>query len=159
MFWGKSRKIGKTASVIDRRYQCADFVKSATTASQSRTTAGTSLSTALNTFVTAHPAFAGLTGSTGQVTFFGTVSTLPSNGTIGATGTTGLTGAAGATGATGPAGPGITWVDVTTTTQQAVSNTGYMADDGATPVTISLPPVQSVARHKTKCYQAVLLSL
>ncbi len=44
----------------------------------------------------------------------------------------------GAPGATGPAGPGVTWVDVTSTTQQAVSNTGYMADNAAR-VIITLP--------------------
>jgi hypothetical protein len=47
-------------------------------------------------------------------------------------------GAPGATGAQGPAGPGVTWVDVTTTTQLAAPNTGYSADNAAQ-VTITLP--------------------
>jgi photosystem II stability/assembly factor-like uncharacterized protein len=41
-------------------------------------------------------------------------------------------------GAAGPAGSGVTWVNVTGTTQQAVSNTGYMANN-AVQVTITLP--------------------
>lgn len=49
----------------------------------------------------------------------------------------------GATGATGPAGPGVSWVNVTGTTQQAASNTGYMANNAAQ-VTITLPPTPTV---------------
>ncbi len=41
-------------------------------------------------------------------------------------------------GATGPAGPGVTWVDVTGTSVQAVSNTGYLADN-VSQVTVTLP--------------------
>lgn len=47
-------------------------------------------------------------------------------------------GATGATGPTGPAGPGITWVNVTGTFQQAVANTGYLANNAAQ-VSINLP--------------------
>jgi len=43
----------------------------------------------------------------------------------------------------GSPGSGITWLDVTGTTQQAVSNTGYMADNGSQ-VTITLPATASV---------------
>ncbi|MEI6873748.1 MAG: hypothetical protein WCL50_01315 [Spirochaetota bacterium] len=46
-------------------------------------------------------------------------------------------------GATGAAGPGITWVDVTGTSQMAVSNTGYLADS-ASQVTITLPASPAV---------------
>jgi hypothetical protein len=46
-------------------------------------------------------------------------------------------------GATGPAGPGVTWVDVTGTSVQAVSNTGYMADN-VSQVTITLPATPAV---------------
>lgn len=46
-------------------------------------------------------------------------------------------------GATGPAGPGISWSQVTGTTQQAASNAGYMANNAAQ-VTITLPAVPSV---------------
>jgi ligand-binding sensor protein len=42
-------------------------------------------------------------------------------------------------GATGPAGAGVTWVNVTGTSQQAASNTGYIANNAAQ-VTITLPP-------------------
>ncbi len=49
----------------------------------------------------------------------------------------------GATGATGPAGPGITWTQVTGTTQQAASNAGYMANNAAQ-VTITLPAAPAV---------------
>jgi len=44
----------------------------------------------------------------------------------------------GTPGPIGPAGPGITWVNVTTTPIQAVSNTGYLADMSSQ-VTITLP--------------------
>jgi hypothetical protein len=47
-------------------------------------------------------------------------------------------GAVGATGPAGPAGAGITWVNVTSTAQQAVANTGYLANNSAQ-VTITLP--------------------
>ena len=77
--------------------------------------------------------------SAGEVTS----TTYVCNGAPGATGATGSTGATGATGATGPAGPGITWVDVTGTTQQAASNTGYLADNAAL-VTITLPAAPAV---------------
>ncbi len=59
-------------------------------------------------------------------------------GPAGASGATGSAGATGATGATGPAGPGVTWVNVTGTTQQAAANTGYLADNAAQ-VTLTLP--------------------
>ena len=49
----------------------------------------------------------------------------------------------GATGPIGPAGPGVTWVNVTGTTQQAVSNTGYMANN-ASQVSITLPTSPAV---------------
>ena len=42
-------------------------------------------------------------------------------------------------GATGSVGPGITWVNVTGTSVQAVSNTGYIANNATSPVTITLP--------------------
>jgi len=60
-------------------------------------------------------------------------------GQTGPPGANGTNGTDGATGATGPAGPGVTWVNVTTSTQQAVSNTGYLANNGAAGVTIVLP--------------------
>ena len=47
------------------------------------------------------------------------------------------------TGPTGATGPGITWVNVTSITQQAVSNTGYLADNAAQ-VTITLPASSAV---------------
>jgi photosystem II stability/assembly factor-like uncharacterized protein len=59
-------------------------------------------------------------------------------GPTGAAGPAGATGPAGPTGATGATGPGVTWVDVTGTTVQAASNTGYMANNAAQ-VTITLP--------------------
>jgi hypothetical protein len=74
----------------------------------------------------------GATGATGASGATG------ANGATGATGTTGATGSTGATGPTGAAGPGITWVDVTGTSAQGASNTGYMADNAAQ-VTITLP--------------------
>lgn len=43
----------------------------------------------------------------------------------------------------GSAGPGVTWVNVTGTSQQAASNTGYMANNSAQ-VTITLPPSPAV---------------
>jgi hypothetical protein len=46
-------------------------------------------------------------------------------------------------GATGPAGPGVTWVDVTGTSVQAASNTGYLANNAAE-VTVILPPTPAV---------------
>ena len=46
-------------------------------------------------------------------------------------------------GATGPAGPGVTWVDVTGTSVQAASNTGYMADN-VSQVTVTLPASPAV---------------
>lgn len=48
-------------------------------------------------------------------------------------------GAPGNTGATGPAGSGITWINVTGTSVQAVSNTGYLANNDTAQVTITLP--------------------
>ena len=132
------------------------------------TSLGSLLSTALNTFIANNPAFSSFSGSTGRVVFFGTVTTPPSNGTNGAMGATGATGSAGpagatgatgaagvagpagpagatgATGATGTAGPGIAWVNVTSASVQAVSNAGYMANDGATLVTITLPASPNV---------------
>ena len=45
----------------------------------------------------------------------------------------------GAPGATGPAGSGVTWQDVTASSVQAVSNTGYLANNATTQVTITLP--------------------
>lgn len=59
-------------------------------------------------------------------------------GPTGAAGATGATGPAGATGATGAAGAGVTWVDVTGASMQALPNTGYLADSSAQ-VTITLP--------------------
>jgi Collagen triple helix repeat (20 copies) len=47
-------------------------------------------------------------------------------------------GATGATGPQGPAGPGITWVNVTGTSVQAVSNVGYLANNAGL-VVITLP--------------------
>lgn len=44
----------------------------------------------------------------------------------------------GAEGPTGPAGPGVTWVNVTGTTQAAAANKGYMANN-ASLVTLTLP--------------------
>ena len=84
------------------------------------------------TGATGAPGTAGPSGPTGDTGATG------AQGLAGPTGTTGATGPTGATGATGPAGPGITWIDVTGTTAQAVSNTGYLADNSA-PVTITLP--------------------
>ena len=86
----------------------------------------------------------GLTGTTGAV---GIAGTMGATGVAGATGAAGINGAPGATGntgvtgtqgATGAAGPGVTWVNVTGITQQAASNTGYMANN-ASRVTITLP--------------------
>jgi len=61
-------------------------------------------------------------------------------GAAGATGSTGPAGPTGATGATGPAGPAgaTTWIDVTGSSAQAVSNAGYLADSGSQ-VSITLP--------------------
>ncbi len=42
-------------------------------------------------------------------------------------------------GSIGPAGPGVTWVTVTGTSVQAVSNTGYMANNPTSQVTVTLP--------------------
>lgn len=49
----------------------------------------------------------------------------------------------GTTGGTGPTGPGVIWVDVTGTSAQAVSNTGYLANNTAQ-VTITLPASPAV---------------
>lgn len=51
----------------------------------------------------------------------------------------GAPGATGPTGATGLAGPGLMWVNVTGTTQQAAANTGYLANNDISQVTITLP--------------------
>ncbi len=44
----------------------------------------------------------------------------------------------------GPAGPGVTWVEVTGTSVQAASNTGYLANNLSSQVTITLPPSPAV---------------
>jgi hypothetical protein len=59
-------------------------------------------------------------------------------GPAGPQGASGSTGAAGAAGSTGPSGPGINWINVTGTSAQAASNTGYLANNAAQ-VTITLP--------------------
>jgi photosystem II stability/assembly factor-like uncharacterized protein len=58
-------------------------------------------------------------------------------GAVGSAGTPGVTGAAGAAGTVFP------WVNTTSTTQQAVSNTGYMANNSSQ-VSIMLPVAPSV---------------
>ena len=73
---------------------------------------------------------AGATGATGDT---------GAAGSAGAPGPQGPAGRTGDTGATGPAGPGITWVNVTDSSVQADSNTGYLAHNAAK-VTITLPP-------------------
>ena len=80
----------------------------------------------------------GATGATGPAGATGATGAAGPAGATGATGAAGPAGATGATGSTGPAGPGITWVDVTGTSAQAASNTGYLADNAAQ-VTITLP--------------------
>jgi hypothetical protein len=84
---------------------------------------------------TGAPGSAGATGATGSAGPTG------AQGIAGPTGAAGLAGATGPTGLTGPTGsqgPGLTWVTVTGTTQQAASNTGYLADNAAR-VAIKLP--------------------
>jgi hypothetical protein len=99
----------------------------ATGCDSGNTTLGATLSTALNTFVVNHGAFSGLSGSTGRVAFFGSVTVAPVDGIDGAAGSAGLTGAqgatgaAGATGATGAAGA-----------NGAAGATGATGDTGAT---------------------------
>lgn len=142
----------------------------ATACGTGSTSVGTELSTALNTFIANNPVYATLNSSAGRVAFFGTVTALPSNGldgaagptgpsgATGATGSTGATGPAGATGPTGaigpagatgptgaagPAGPGVTWLVVSGNAQQAVRNTGYLADSTSL-VTITLPPTSAL---------------
>jgi hypothetical protein len=68
------------------------------------TSVGAQLSTALNTFVANHSAYAGLSGSTERVALFGSVTAAPSNGADGATGATGATGNAGSNGIDGGTG-------------------------------------------------------
>ena len=73
----------------------------------------------------------GATGPTGATGATGATGPTGTPGATGPTGPTGTPGATGSTGPTGPAGPGITWVDVTGTSAQAASNTGYLADNAA----------------------------
>ena len=99
------------------------------------TSVGTLMSTALNTFVINHTAFAGTSGSTGRVVFFGSVTTLPSDGTNGATGATGLTGATGATGLTGATGTtGVAGTAGTTGATGLAGATGLIGATGASGV-------------------------
>jgi hypothetical protein len=79
-------------------------------------------------------------GGSGQTGATGATGT---TGATGSTGTTGTTGTIGAKGATGAAGPGVTWIEVTGTSAQALPNTGYMADNAAQ-VTITLPAQPAV---------------
>jgi len=60
-------------------------------------------------------------------------------GSAGPSGPQGLQGIQGPQGPAGPTGSGFTWINVTATTQQAASNTGYLANNAAQ-VTITLPP-------------------
>jgi hypothetical protein len=85
----------------------------------------------------------GSTGATGPAGATGIAGATGANGATGATGTTGANGSAGATGPTGAAGPGITWMDMTGTSAQGASNTGYLADNAAQ-VTITLPASPSL---------------
>jgi len=87
------------------------------------TSVGALLNNSLTRFVANNPAYKNLASSTRRVVFFGKVTILPADGT---------------TGATGNPDPGITWVDSISSSVLAVSNTGYMADDGASMVTITL---------------------
>jgi hypothetical protein len=82
---------------------------------------------------------AGATGATGATGPAGATGSTGATGPTGATGSTGATGPTGATGSTGPAGPGVTWLVVSGIAQQAVRNTGYLADSTSL-VTITLPP-------------------
>jgi hypothetical protein len=66
-----------------------------------------------------------------------------SPGATGATGTTGPTGAAGPTGAQGTPGLVLGWVEVAGTSEQAVPNTGYLANNAAQ-VTLTLPAAPAV---------------
>ena len=59
-------------------------------------------------------------------------------------GPAGLAGTDGTTGPQGSAGPGGTWERAAGTTQQAVPNTGYLADN-ASEVTVTLPASASLA--------------
>lgn len=60
------------------------------------------------------------------------------------TGSAGASGADGLPGTNGPAGPGVTWVQVSGTTQQAAPNTGYLANN-ASEVVVTLPVSASLA--------------
>jgi len=64
-------------------------------------------------------------------------------GDAGATGPAGPQGPKGDTGVTGPASSVFTWVNVSATTQQAASNTGYLANNAAQ-ITITLPQSPAV---------------
>ena len=78
---------------------------------------------------------AGATGATGST---GTAGAKGTTGVAGAMGPAGPSGASGAAGTNGAAGAGVTWVNVTGTTQLATSNTGYMANSTSL-VSITLP--------------------
>ncbi len=64
-------------------------------------------------------------------------------GVMGPVGPQGVQGPVGLTGATGPQGPGLSWQVVTSTSVQAVANTGYLANNSAQ-VTITLPDSASL---------------
>ena len=86
---------------------------------------------------------AGATGATGAAGSTGAPGSAGVTGAAGPTGAAGNNGANGTNGAIGPAGPGVTWVNVTGTTQQTAANTGYMANNPAR-VSITLPVSSAV---------------
>lgn len=92
--------------------------------------------------ITGIPGSSGLVFPDGSVQYSATVEGPQGPpGLTGPQGPAGATGPQGPTGATGPQGPpgtGIPWVNVTGTSQQAISNTGYLANNAAQ-VTITLP--------------------
>lgn len=81
-----------------------------------------------------------------------TSTTYVCNGAVGATGPAGATGATGPAGPTGPIGPTgpagtsgrLNWVSATVPTIQAVTNTGYVADNGSAGVAIILPVAPAI---------------
>jgi len=91
----------------------------------------------------------GATGPTGATGATGAAGPTGATGATGAAGPTGATGSTGATGAIGPAGPagpsgGLNWVSATASTVQAVTNTGYVANNGSGGVAIILPAAPAI---------------
>jgi hypothetical protein len=89
---------------------------------------------------------AGTTGATGAVGPAGATGATGATGAAGvtaATGATGATGANGAAGYSGPAGPGVTWFEMSGTSAQAASNTGYLPENSSQ-VAITLPAAPAI---------------